>query len=185
MSRTTRSWWDTAGSESCSLMFAHALYAVIVSDEGGRIVEFNAAAEQMFQMERAEVLGREFSEILLPESLRRDHREALRRRATHGPEQPLPRRMETTALRHDGSAFPVEVSITSLPVNPPIFIAFLRDLSIRDETGSETGLHQLLGEATCDIMTFVGLDRQVLSGPLGRPPARVPDVKNRHQPIHG
>jgi PAS domain S-box-containing protein len=131
MPRKTQSWWNEVGSELCSQVLSHAFDAVIVSDEGGRIVEFNPAAERLFVVERSEILGRELADTIVPERHRENHRAALRRWASRHPDDPLARRMETTARRHDGTEFPVDISLTSLPVDPPIFIAFLRELSPR------------------------------------------------------
>jgi PAS domain S-box-containing protein len=110
-----------------------ALDCVVSTDAEGRILEFNPAAERTFQHARADVLGRPVDEILVPEELRQQHREGfaafLRTQVRH-----IQGRIETTALRADGSQVPIELAV--LPVllgDRPIFTAFLRDISDRKE----------------------------------------------------
>ncbi|MCA1669119.1 MAG: PAS domain S-box protein [Thermomicrobia bacterium] len=46
------------------------------------------------------------------------------------------KRLELSAIRADGSEFPVELTITRVPIDgPPTFTAFLRDITERKETG--------------------------------------------------
>ena len=52
------------------------------------------------------------------------------------------RRVETTAVRSDGSEFPVEVSITKVPTVPPLFTGFVRDVT--DRVNAERERHALL-----------------------------------------
>src|SRR5207244_5340497 len=47
-----------------------ALDCIISMDHAGRIIEFNPAADRTFGYTRAEAIGREFAELLLPEHLR-------------------------------------------------------------------------------------------------------------------
>ncbi|WP_374568893.1 response regulator [Ideonella sp.] len=82
--------------------------ALIVSDEAGRIVEFNLAAETMFQCPRAQALGRHIAPLVMAERHRALHAQALARlRAGESPLQLG--RMQLHAVRADGSEFPVEM----------------------------------------------------------------------------
>ncbi len=55
-----------------------ALDSIITIDQEGRITEFNPAAEQIFGYRRAEALGREIAELIIPPSMRESHRRGLR-----------------------------------------------------------------------------------------------------------
>ena len=48
-----------------------SLDCVIVTDEAGLVVEFNPAAEAAFGYSRAEVIGRQISELIVPRHLRK------------------------------------------------------------------------------------------------------------------
>jgi PAS domain S-box-containing protein len=68
-----------------SAMFETALDCIISMDHDGRVIEFNPAAERTFGYRRAEALGKELAELIIPPRLRERHRRGLarcRRRAT-------------------------------------------------------------------------------------------------------
>jgi len=109
-----------------------ALDAVIVIDEQGRILEFNPSAERMFGISRADALGREMAELIMPARFRDQHRSGMKRYLASGQHAVLGRRLEMTALRADGSEFPVELAIDATDVDGrPIFTGFLRDITER------------------------------------------------------
>lgn len=92
-----------------SAIVDNALAAIVATDAEGRIVEFNRAAEAMFGRTRDDVLGQAVGAVIVPERYRADHEEGLRRmRAGEAPRM-LGRRVEMSALRADGSEFPVEM----------------------------------------------------------------------------
>jgi len=93
-----------------------ALDCIIVIDHRGRIVEFNPAAERTFGHSRADAIGRDFAELLVPEHLRDLHRLAFARHRRAGDSDLIGRRFETYGLRGDGTAFPVELSLARVPM---------------------------------------------------------------------
>jgi PAS domain S-box-containing protein len=115
-----------------------ALDCVVTIDSGGRIVEWNPAAERCFGRTAAEVVGREMAEVLIPFELRDAHREGLARYLLTGEPRMMGRRIETTALRADGTEFPVELAITRIDVpGEPVFTGHLRDITERREAEDE------------------------------------------------
>ena len=62
-----------------SAMFETALDCIISIDHEGRVVEFNPAAERTFGYRRAEALGKELAELIIPPRLRAQHRQGLAR----------------------------------------------------------------------------------------------------------
>lgn len=115
-----------------------ALDCVVVIDHEGRIVEFNPAAERTFGYQKDEVLGRELAEVLIPPPLRARHREGLRRYLDTGRARVLGRRLELTALRADGTEFPVEVAMSRVALpGAPLFTAYIRDISDRKRAEAE------------------------------------------------
>lgn len=108
-----------------------SLDAIISMDREGRVVEFNPAAEAMFETPRAQALGRDLAGLIMPEHQRERHRLGLARHLSTGEHTFLNRRVELTGMRGNGSEFPLEVSISKLSVSAPIFTGFIRDLSER------------------------------------------------------
>jgi len=109
-----------------------AFDGIIGMDGDGRIVEFNAAAERSFGHARADVIGRLLADVIIPERLRSGHTEGLARFAETGHGPFVGRLVETTALRADGTEFPVELAI-SVAAAPEgnIYVGHLRDITSR------------------------------------------------------
>jgi PAS domain S-box-containing protein len=111
-----------------------ALDAIITIDHRGRVVEFNPAAERIFGYTRDQVIGKELAESIIPPSLRERHRHGMAHYLATGEGSALGRRLELTALRADGTEFPVELSITRIgSEDPPTFTGFLRDITERKQ----------------------------------------------------
>jgi PAS domain S-box-containing protein len=107
-----------------------ALDCIVTIDHEGLITEFNPAAEHTFGYHRDEVLGKHLADVIIPPSLREKHRQGFARYLATGEAQVLGRRVEMTALRADGSEFPVELTITRTPLDgPPSFTGYLRDIT--------------------------------------------------------
>ena len=109
----------------------HAAFdAVIVIDEGGRVTEFNPAAERLFGYSRRDVVGEEMAAVIIPPDLRDAHRVGLRRWRESGETRVLERRLELRACRRDGSEFPVELTISRFPLRGrTAFIGIVRDIT--------------------------------------------------------
>jgi len=109
-----------------------ALDAIITIDAGGRIVEFNPAAEQSFGYSRAEAIGKSMAELIIPAAWREAHARALASYLSTGKARMLRKTLELTAMRRDGSEFPCELTVTQTSVaNPPLFTGYLRDITER------------------------------------------------------
>ncbi|MBI3874854.1 MAG: PAS domain S-box protein, partial [Verrucomicrobia bacterium] len=119
-----------------------ALDCIISMDHEGRITDFNPAAEKTFGYRRAEVLGKIMADVVIPPHLRDEHREGMERYfATRG-FGPVGKRVETLGMRADGSAFPMEMTVTRLSiVGPPAFTCFIRDIT--DRKKAEENLERL------------------------------------------
>ena len=121
-----------ASEASRAAILDTALDCIISIDHQGNVVEFNGAAERTFGYQRADVLGREMASVIIPPALRDKHRHGMTRYLTTGDSHVINQRIEVTALRVDGTVFPVELAITRVPdVEPPLMTAFLRDITQR------------------------------------------------------
>ncbi|HEV8530606.1 MAG TPA: PAS domain S-box protein [Methylomirabilota bacterium] len=112
-----------------------ALDCVITMDHAGKILQFNPAAERTFGYSRSEALGRELGELIVPPSLRARHRQGLAHYMATGEGPVIGKRIELTAMRADGTEFPVELAVTRIGLDsPPVFTGYIRDLSERKRT---------------------------------------------------
>jgi PAS domain S-box-containing protein len=115
-----------------------ALDCIVTIDHEGCITEFNPPAEHTFGYCRDEVLGKHLADVIIPPSLREKHRQGFARYLATGEARVLGKRIEMTAVRADGSEFPVELAITRIPLEgPPSFTGYLRDITERKRAEQE------------------------------------------------
>lgn len=115
-----------------------ALDAVVGMDTAGRVIDWNAHAETIFGWPRNEVLGRSMAELIIPTSMRQRHEQGLSRFMSTGDGAILGRRVELTAIRRDGTEFPVELAVTTVQhEGSTLFYAFIRDISHRKSAEDE------------------------------------------------
>jgi PAS domain S-box-containing protein len=115
-----------------SAILQSALDCIVTIDHEGRITEFNPAAERTFGCRRDHVMGRALADVIVPPSLREQHRRGFARYLATGEAHVLGKRLEMSAVRADGSEFPVELAITRIPLDgPPSFTGYLRDITER------------------------------------------------------
>ena len=115
-----------------------ALDAIVTIDEKGCLVEFNPAAERMFGHTREQVLGRLLADVIIPPALRAAHSKGHHRFVATGEKNIFDRRLELTAIRADGTEFPIELTITSLQEKGlPLVTGFLRDITERKQAEQE------------------------------------------------
>jgi PAS domain S-box-containing protein len=114
-----------------------ALSALVAIDRQGVITEWNPQAEIIFGWKRAEALGRQAVDLVIPERYR-DSRQGLRALLERDPATIVGRRIELTAVRRDGNEFPVELSITRFQAGgEEYFSGFIRDISERKAAEAE------------------------------------------------
>jgi len=109
-----------------------ALDCIITIDHEGKVLEFNPAAEKTFGYLRDEAIGKEMAELIVPPLLRERHRAGLARFLATGEGPLLGKRFEFTALRADGTEFPIELTVARVDIlGPPMFTGFVRDITRR------------------------------------------------------
>lgn len=109
-----------------------ALDCIVTIDQDSRIREFNPAAAQAFGRSRAEVIGQDMAQLLIPPQFREQHYRGMARYFETGESRVLNRRIEVSALRAGGEEFPIELAITRIDVpGPALFTAYIRDITER------------------------------------------------------
>jgi diguanylate cyclase (GGDEF)-like protein/PAS domain S-box-containing protein len=111
-----------------------SLDAIVTMDHDGRIVEFNPAAERTFGYARERVIGEPMAELIVPPRLRGAHHHGLAHYLRTGEGPVLRKRLELSAIRADGTEFPIELAITPLKSDAKtLFTGFIRDITEREE----------------------------------------------------
>ena len=125
--------------------------ALIVSNAAGEIVLVNALTERLFGYTRDELMGRSI-EILVPSRHRGLHadqrtdffRNARRRQMGDGP--------ELSAVRKDGTEFPVEINLSPLQTARGTFaVAAIRDISKRRQMESDLAHERVMRAHASEI----------------------------------
>jgi PAS domain S-box-containing protein len=115
-----------------------ALDCIVTIDDRGRVLEFNPAAEETFGYRAEDVIGHEMADLIVPQHLRDQHRAGFTRYLETEEAHILGRRLELTGVRSDGSEFPVELTITRIPLDgPPVFSGYVRDITERKRAEEE------------------------------------------------
>ena len=86
--------------------------AVISADEGGRITDFNPAAEGMFGYLAEEVIGEPLA-VIIPERFREAHTQGFERFIKSGESHMIGSTVELAGLRRSGAEFPLELSLST------------------------------------------------------------------------
>lgn len=121
-----------------SAVLAASLDALITIDIDGRIVDLNPAAEATFGYRREEAIGAVMGDLIVPPVHRQAHAQGMRHYLATSIGPVLHRRIEISALRRDGSEFPVELSIAPFESGgEKYFLGSLRDISERKALEAE------------------------------------------------
>jgi two-component system CheB/CheR fusion protein len=141
-----------------------ALDCIITMDSHGRVVEFNPAAERVFGFTRAEAVGKELAELIIPPSLREQHRTGLKRYLETGEGPVLGHRLEIGGIRADGSELLVELAITAFHIeDEPFFTAYLRDITERKQRDEASRRLAAIVESSADAIISKDLEGRIKS----------------------
>jgi PAS domain S-box-containing protein len=120
------------------MIVENALDGVITMNAEGLITGWNAQAKTIFGWSAQEVIGRVLADTIIPVQYRQAHTQGLRHFLTNGEGPVLNRRLEITALHHDGHEIPIELAISPLKSETSVtFSAFIRDIAERKRSEDE------------------------------------------------
>lgn len=142
--------------------------ALIVINSHAHIVSFSAAAQRMFDYSEADVLGENIM-MLMPSPDRERHDSYMTNYLQTGVRKIIGIGRLTTALRRDGSTFPIELQVGELhDGSDRFFTGFIRDLTERQQT--ERRLQDLQAElAHTARVTAMGTLASALAHELNQP----------------
>lgn len=141
-----------------------SLDCVISCDERGIVREWNSAARNTFGHRPEDAIGRDLADLIVPPALRdRYHRMVAGMGASGASlESPfLDRPLEVMAMHASGSEFPVEVSVSLVREDPPLFTGFLRDISGRRHREHQNAQLQSLVRSSQDAIVSLDLHEVV------------------------
>lgn len=122
---------ESLQEEKFVALFKFATSGILLTNQQGKILMANPAAEQLFGYQSSEMLDKPV-EILIPSRLERRHKEY----REHFHQSPQPRSMgigmDLKGLKKDGTEFPVEVSLSPFKSSEGLFVvAFVVDNTYR------------------------------------------------------
>ncbi|MBF0154714.1 MAG: PAS domain S-box protein [Magnetococcales bacterium] len=122
------------GEQRLRAILDTAMDAIISIDVNSRILEFNQAAERVFGFRKADVLGKDIGETIIPPEMRDQHRRGMARYLATGEKRVLNRHVELVSVDAQGNTIPTEVAITVTPgKESTFFTAYLRDITQRKQ----------------------------------------------------
>lgn len=124
-----------------------ALGGIVVADGMGRVIDFNAGAEEIFGLDKGQAFGKSVLELLFSPTERATLEQSLKKFQETGRKTFADGGVHEFCMkRADGSTFPAKAQITTAQMSTgPIFISFFRDIS--SEKQHEADLTQARDEA--------------------------------------
>ena len=114
-------------------LFEHATEGIILTDNKARIFLVNPAAQKIFGYSEEEMTGKPI-ELLIPQKYHHNHRQHQTNYYKHPQVRPMGKGRDLSAIRKDGSEFPVEVSLSYFKDKGKTFvIAFVMDITVRKQ----------------------------------------------------
>jgi PAS domain S-box-containing protein len=139
--------------------------AIVLTDNQGRITQWNQQASISFGWTLQEALGQDILAMLFPERLRGDVNAATTHQQTAPQNTP---RLETMAVRRNGAEFPIELSVSFLRVRGRFECSFfIRDITQRVKAAREIAASMARQQELADLKSrFVSMASHEFRTPL-------------------
>jgi PAS domain S-box-containing protein len=129
-----------------------SLDAIVGMDDKGLVTIWSRQAELTFGWSFVEVIGQPLHELIIPQRHREEHLKGMARYLETGYASSLNKRIETVALRRNGSEFPIELSISPVRTLQSIsFSAFIRDVTERNQVQEAFRQAEFLKDQAMDL----------------------------------
>ncbi len=114
------------------LIIESSLSAIVIMNSYGIVTDWNHPAEKMFGWTKDEAIGQRLEQLIIPPAQRDAHQQGLQHFLRTGVGPLLNQLTEQTAIRRDGTEFPIELSVSPLKLgNSYIFSGFIHDITTR------------------------------------------------------
>jgi PAS domain S-box-containing protein len=157
--------------EQMNTIFHQAVDAVIVTEDTGRILQWNPKAEKIFGWKAHEVMGRYFHETIIPKQYRDQYLKWMTDFDTSNSESAFNNTVEISALRKDNSALEIALGISSANIKGSRhFICFASDITDRKFAAKELDKQKefyenILNSLPIDIAVFDANHRYLFVNP--------------------
>ena len=135
---------------------------LVMIDDKARVMYWNHAAEELFDIPAQEAMGRDMHSLFAPKELRGRAGDGLKRFAETGKGPVVGRLQELEALKKDGTRFPVEVGVSAFQVGDDWYaVGTIRDITERNKAQEtvqkiRTELQQIFDNAHVGILFLKG-----------------------------
>jgi len=132
-------------SEQKFRMINSAAYdAIIMMDNEGKISYWNKAAEKMFGYKAEEIIGKHLHYTLAPKSFHEAYDKGFSRFKDTGEGTAVGKTLELTAIKKDGTEFPIELSLSSVKIKDKwCAIGIVRDITDRKKAEESLKKYQM------------------------------------------
>jgi PAS domain S-box-containing protein len=136
--------------------------ALVLANDTGNIVFWNAGARKLFGYTAEEALGQPLT-LIIPPRYREAHNEAFLRICQTGESKLIGRTIELHGLRKGGKEFPLELSLATWHAKGMrFFSAFLRDLTERKRHETRQAIQLAISQVLMESQTVEQAGRQIL-----------------------
>ncbi|MDM8531780.1 PAS domain S-box protein [Anaerolineales bacterium HSG25] len=119
--------------------------AIVLMDIEGNISYWNEAAEKIFGYTKIEVIGQHLHNLIVPAKYHEAYEKGFSQFKKTGQGAAIGKLLELSALRNDGSEFPVEISLSAVNLkNQWNAVGIIRDITTRKQ--AEKALHETYDE---------------------------------------
>lgn len=118
--------------EKYDLITSATIDAIIIMTEDGKISLWNPAAEKIFGYKQEEILGKDLHLVVAPKKYHEAYKLGYQKFKKSGKGPLIGKLLELTAVKKDGSEFPIGLSLSSTKVGKSwISIGIVRDITLR------------------------------------------------------
>ncbi len=137
--------------EQINLIFQHSIDAVILINPEGFITFWNIKAETVFGWKSAEVIGKQLSEIIIPERYREAHKQGMRHFLKTGDGPILRKTIEINALTRLNHEIDIALEVSPILIRgEKYFLAFINDITEQKLASSKLDKQKIFYETILD-----------------------------------